>query len=210
MTDLQVPREYDYAALEKARGRKRFAFRFLIPAVLVGTVFTTSVGLLSNYQPLVLGSLTTSKDPCTQEVGTFQPWDSQRFQVVEMTCDTNGDAVAWGFSVLNAGRIPITVLGFDTTTTPSILERATVSTAPLDNGRRLQPFAPFRLARGEQRWIEFRTRIVGCGPDEANASYRWFGARFRYRIGPMTRSDVFIGQQVVFGCAPPEGPGSFR
>ena len=143
---------------------------FVVLLVVTGAIAYT------RFQPL------TAANSSGCGPGTFGP------HVVRPTY-REGGTCSVGFSLLNGGQIPIRVTsirgtgpGFLLTTTAVklALPSAGGQTAPKDPA--LEPFAPFTLGRGSQRWIALINRFGGCDRYAPGTSTTWVRTEVTFEV----------------------------
>lgn len=206
MTDLDTEHRYDLELLEKRRERTRRVVRLIWPGIFLIVVLVSVLSYLANYMPLVGGTTwrTEGTHDCVRYLGEFSERGlGHDFRVAELACSQQGDRVVLVFTMANAGPLPVTITGIDTRM-PPFLGEASLSVGSVDGNRILSPFRAFRLAKGEERWVELVARVSGCTESQQGSATNRFGWRVAYRVGPMARSDTYHGMQFRAACPFPD------
>jgi len=127
----------------------------------------------------------------------------------------SGEEMIILFSIRNEGPLGVTI-----TDIPNpfgdLLTLFEVNEIRLGAGIETEPFAPFTLGRNEERTIQLRGILKGCGDFAPGSSIAWNFYRVRYRIlgfsrtiDVETRSPVIIEVPQGFQCSePPRFPRS--
>lgn len=207
MSDLDVERRYNFERLERQSKRTRWAKRLIAPGAVLAVLLTGASAYVANYLPLVggLSGRTEGVHDCVRYLGEFSRRGlGDDFRVSELACFRNGDRAVIGFTIRNAGPLPVTIMRIDTKMA-QFLSDGVVSVAARDTPQNLFPFQPFRLASGEERWMEVETRVTACG-DESQYGFggNRFGWRVAYKVGPIARSDTYYGMQFRAECPHPD------
>lgn len=176
-----------------------------IVILVIAALVVAAGAAVANHQPLRSGN-NYRTSACFEDVGDFISATGEHVNAWRFTCTgEKQDSFLWGVSLRNDGPFPITVIGLEPLARagwdPMGPVQARISRLELTDGPEAKDaFAPFRIAPGEQWFIEFYGTSTGrCSPGTTTSMHAGMGVT--YRLGPLTRRDmVDVGPAILIEC----------
>ena len=172
------------------------ALTLALLAIVAGVVW------VSNVEPLGPGSSAFAiRDPRVE--ASERPIDAFDVSgVVDTVKAEKGSTFRYVVSIRNDGPVAVTIkaVGGDG---GAISRRAVaVNLHPYENGSVFGPFAPFKLGRGEEAFIQMEVRVSEDGCIEGRGFVGWYAEPITYTIFGITRhSFVETGTEIRLGGA---------
>lgn len=183
----------------------------LLTIAALGLSLTGATGFVANYQPLTRGHYWQTS-PCFEDLGTFSSVRGDDVDAWEFVCSEAGEEVEWAISLINNGRLPITITNVAGANEPfGVIGPIEVSFGKVDlqipRGDELQTLRPFTIRPGEEYVINFHgvTRWACAARDTGTIHPAGIG--ITYRVGPFTRHDrVDSGPAMNIRCSEDPDP----
>ena len=192
------------------RRRRRWWLAIIVVVLVVGA--GTYGGLIA-YEPLREGSYWSARGPSNIEA---QKGVNEQADVVAYE---SGTELIVEFTIRNEGLVGITVTDVDPPVSPESLGLYRVTEIRRGTEQccgETEAFAPFTLAPDEERFVQFRGTLKGCGDYVPGSSMAWSSYTVAYRILGVprtteipTRRPVIIEIPATYTCTePPTYPRS--